>query len=77
VRVIRGYGVVDGTPTVFLALEPQNLDRLREGQPIKVNLRYLDPEGPPVRELPEVDVVILYGGRDELDLLRKIARPRG
>ena len=65
--MIRAAGVSStGTPFVFLGLEPQNINRLREGQPIKVNLRHLDPDGPPVEQLPDVDVIIFFGGQDEI-----------
>jgi hypothetical protein len=64
--VIRSLGHnVDGKQIVLLGLEPQNLDRLREGQPVRVNLRHLDPGGNPLDELPDIDVVIFFAGKDE------------
>jgi len=63
----------DGKPLVLLGLEPVNLNRLREGQPIKVNLRQLDPDGPPT-DLPDIDVAVFFAGGDELRMLEDLAR---
>lgn len=59
---------------VMLGLEPVNLDRLREGQPIRVNLRHLVPGEPPCTDdnghlLPDIDVVIFFGGQEETRML--------
>lgn len=75
--MIRAVGEADGKPLVILGLEPQNMARLREGQPIRVNLRNLVPGGPPIDALPDVDVVILFGGQDEIAALRAATRRSG
>jgi hypothetical protein len=59
----------DGTkPVVLLGLDPQNFNRLREGQPIQVNLANLGLDGKPTG-LPDIDVVVFYGGKDEMTVL--------
>jgi hypothetical protein len=74
--VIRGLAHDGERPVVMLGLDAENLDRLREGQPITVNLRRLNPTGGvEVTELPDVDVVIFYAGKDEVAKL--MARFRG
>jgi hypothetical protein len=71
--VIRSAGrQKNGRPVVALGLEPQNLSRLREGQPIVVNLRNLDPDGPPVNELPDLDVLIYFAGKDENRIIAQV-----
>lgn len=55
--MIRLGLTVNGRPTVILGLTPENLRRMAEGQPAQVNLRDLDPDGPPT-PLPDVDVLI-------------------
>lgn len=60
----------EGKPFVVLGLDPQNMDRLREGQPIAVNLRKLDPDGEPIEELPDLDLMIVFAGKDEMAWLR-------
>ena len=70
--MIRALGNGDGRPLVLLGLEPQNLDRLREGQPIRVNLRRLNPEGPDT-DLPDIDVVVFFAGADEIEALKRAA----
>lgn len=67
----------NGTPFVMLGLEPANMDRLREGQPIRVNLRHLDPDGPPVEQLPDLEVVIFFAGTDEKQALQKMIEDAG
>ena len=44
-------------PTVVLGLDAVNFGRIARGEPIKVNLRDLDPDGPPTG-LPDIDVLI-------------------
>jgi hypothetical protein len=48
----------DRPMAVVLGLEPVNIARLEDGEPIRVNLRHLDPRGPEVPELPDLDIVI-------------------
>lgn len=50
----------DGRPkTVLLGLHEENMSRLREGQPVRVNLRHLaGNNGPVVPSLPDLDVVV-------------------
>lgn len=62
----------DGKPVVLLGLEAQNMDRLRDGQPVRVNLRRLVPGGPPT-DLPDIDVVVFYAGRAEIEMLERAA----
>ena len=50
----------NGKPIVLLGLGEDNMARLRHGEPIRVNLRHLDPTGQGVTELPDVDVVIAF-----------------
>jgi hypothetical protein len=66
--VIRVLAHAGDKPVVMLGLDAQGLNRLREGQPIQVNLRHLDPTGAPT-DLPDIDVVIFFGGADEIKLL--------
>jgi hypothetical protein len=73
--VIRSLAHNDeGKSIVLLGLEPQNMDRLREGQPVRVNLRHLNPGGAPVEELPDIDVVIFFAGKEEVNALKKAAQ---
>jgi hypothetical protein len=53
-----------GAPVVFLGLEDENLRRLSLDQPIKVNLRHLDPGGEPIAELPDLELVIYAASKD-------------
>jgi hypothetical protein len=69
--VIRALAVGDdGQPLIMLGLDPQNLNRLREGQPIRVNLRRLHPGGPDT-VLPDINVVVFFAGTDEIRALRE------
>jgi hypothetical protein len=47
----------EGIPTVLFGLDAQNIARLQEGQPILVNLKHLDPDGPDT-ELPDINIAI-------------------
>ena len=50
-----------GHQTVMIGLDDENLARLQQNQPIKFNLRKLDPTpGAADLELPDIDVVIAY-----------------
>ena len=49
----------DGSPMVVLGLGEENMRRLRNGEPIKVNLKRLDPTGGET-ELPDIDVVVVF-----------------
>jgi hypothetical protein len=72
--VIRAIGSIEGRPLVILGLDPQNLNRLREGQPIHVNLRRLNPGGADT-ELPDIDVVVVFAGKGEIAaLVRAVGR---
>lgn len=62
--MIRLGLTLDGRRTVVLGLEPVNLERLTKGEPIKVNLRNLDPDGPPT-PLPDIDVYIAATDTDD------------
>jgi hypothetical protein len=44
-------------PTVLLGLGAENLARLKEGKPVLVNLRHLDPDGPDT-QLPDINIAI-------------------
>lgn len=70
--MIRGYGTSEGKPTVLLGIDPENFDRLREGQPIRVNLRHLNPDGEPVEALPDLDVAIFFAGTDEVTMIERL-----
>lgn len=56
---------LDSRPTVILGLEPENVRRMTKGQPIRVNLRHLDPYGPEAPQLPDVDVLICATDTDD------------
>jgi hypothetical protein len=63
-----------GAPAaVLLGLDAENMARLRDGEPISVNLRNLDPDVPR-EDLPDIDVVIFFAGADEVEVLRKMPR---
>jgi hypothetical protein len=63
-----------GAPAaVLLGLDAENMARLREGEPVQVNLRNLDPDEPR-EDLPDLDVVIFFAGTDEIEVLRKMPR---
>lgn len=62
----------NGTPFVILGLDKRNLGLMREGQPIRLNLRNLDPDGPPVEELPDLELVLVFAGTDEVSKLMAI-----
>jgi hypothetical protein len=47
----------ENPPTVLLGLEAVNMARLQEGQPVMVNLKHLDPDGPDT-QLPDINIVI-------------------
>lgn len=73
--MIRGmaHRASDGKPMVFLGLTAENLQRLQQDEPITLNLRRLIPGGPPIEELPDVDVAIFAVGSRELRLLMEAA----
>ncbi len=63
-----------GKPFVMLGLEDENIRRLLEGKPIRVNLRNLDPDGPPVDELPDLELFIAAGpGLDQIEAFARKA----
>lgn len=64
----------DGKQVVMLGVDPQNLSRLRDGQPIRVNLRNLIPGGEPIEELPDLDVVVFFAGAEEVVQLKGMLR---
>lgn len=72
--MIRALVFVGDRPVVLLGLTAENRRRLTTDQPIRVNLRALDPDGPPLESLPDLDVVI-FDGDDPAALaaLRKLA----
>jgi hypothetical protein len=49
-----------GCPVVVLGLGDENMRRLMLDQPIRVNLRSLDPGDPPDPSMPDIDVVIAF-----------------
>lgn len=56
--MIRALGTgPHNQPVVILGLTTDNLERLAASRPIRLNLHYLDPDGPPTR-LPDIDIVI-------------------
>jgi hypothetical protein len=57
--------------SVILGLDEENIKRLREGKPINVNLRHLDPDGPPTEKLPNLNIVIAYDNNDFREFLEK------
>ena len=68
--MIRVLAHEDGKPVVMLGLDPQNLNRLREGQPIVVNLARLNPdEDAEPTGLPDIDVVVFFAGEEETAVL--------
>lgn len=77
--MIRLAMTVDGKATVVLGLDPDNLTRLAQGEPVRVNLRDLDPDGPPT-SLPDIDVMIAATDTDDwrafVARLRPEPRPR-
>jgi hypothetical protein len=54
--------------SVILGLDEVNIQRLREGKPIHVNLHHLDPDGPPTK-LPNINIVIAYDNDDFREFL--------
>lgn len=72
----RSAGVkTDGTMFVMLGLEEENIRRLHEeDKPIKVNLRHLDPDGPPVIQLPELELVIYFANPKNIGLAEDMVR---
>jgi hypothetical protein len=62
----------DGRPLVLLGLDDTNLARLKQDQPIVVNLRHLNPDDPDNEtDLPDIDVSIFFAGDYEVKLLRE------
>lgn len=59
---------------VILGLDPENVERLLKGEPIRVNLNELDPDGPPTG-LPDIDVYV--AATDTEDWRRFIVGLRG
>lgn len=63
--VIHGLHPEDpDLPTVVLGLAAENMARMTRGEPIKVNLRTLNPSGPPTA-LPDVDVIVAATDTDD------------
>lgn len=56
--------------TVLLGLDEENISRLRNNKPIKVNLLHLDPDGPPTK-LPNLNIVIAYDNDEFRDFLKR------
>ena len=52
--------VRSGKATVLLGLGAENMDRLAAGEPVKVNLRHLDPTTNGMTDLPDIDIVIAF-----------------
>lgn len=57
--MIRAVLYDRGKPIVVLGLSEENMVRLHAGQPVQVNLKHLDPNGPPT-DLPDIEVVIAF-----------------
>jgi hypothetical protein len=65
----------DGRKAVLLGIDGENLRRLLNDEPIRVNLRHLDPTGDPVDGMPDIDVVIFDAEGDKaVQLLRRMQR---
>lgn len=62
--MMRLHLTMGGRPTVVLGLQPDNFRKLAEGDPIKVNLRDFDPDGPPTT-LPDIDVIVADTATDD------------
>ena len=74
--MIRGVAQRDdGTRIVLFGLTAENLDRLREGQPIVVNLRRLNPDGDELDFLPDLDVAVYFHGATEAGILASMSWP--
>lgn len=56
--------------TVILGLDEENMRRLRDNKPIKVNLHHLDPDGPPTK-LPNLNIVIAYDNDEFREFLEE------
>lgn len=57
--MIRATGIAGGRRVVLLGLELENLMRLANNEPIRVNLSRLDPSGDTSGILmPDIDIVI-------------------
>jgi hypothetical protein len=65
----------DGHPIVLLGLLPENLERLQANEPIAVNLRHLDPDGPELPGMPDIEVRVFFADEQEaariLDVLAR------
>lgn len=55
--MIRMVLTLNDRTIIVLGLEPANLKRIAEGEPIAVNLRDIDPDGPPM-DLPDIDLFV-------------------
>lgn len=65
--MIRVKGTrADGTPMILLVLEPENLERLVDDQPITIDLQYLAPAGVITRRLE----LVLIAAKDRADFVR-------
>ena len=49
-----GHSTLTGQTWVLLGLRRDNMDRLQQGQPIRLNLEKLDPS------LPNVDIIVAF-----------------
>jgi hypothetical protein len=58
--MLRATGTREGRRWVLFGLQDENLRRLRDGKPIRVNLQQLNPGALPNPELPDIDVMIAY-----------------
>ncbi len=64
----------EGKPIVLLGFGPENMRRLQGGEPIRFNLKHLDPSGAET-DLPDVDVLIVFDdGTLTTTLLDRVVR---
>jgi hypothetical protein len=62
-----------GKPIVILGVDAENLSRLQDDKPIRVNLKYLDMSDKPTG-LPDIDVVIFFDdGKTGVELMKAFA----
>jgi hypothetical protein len=67
----------DGKPLVILGLGEENMRRLREGEPIRFNLKHLDPGSPKPTDLPDVDLVIAFDDGSLTPALMTLGKSQG
>lgn len=71
--MIRAIGKNErNTPIVMLGLSMENINKLKEDEPIRVNIKNLVPGEPPTN-LPDIDILIFVATPESLDALTKAA----